>query len=176
MTAMEVGNRALRTLMKGPLAPEIQDLPKAERDDVALAMGRTILNAVMPLKTNAKPDIEQSLKRDLSKSISLAISPAIVAGLVPSDLLDVNVKQQVQQMRTTNASAKVNEIQERMPIAEKQLRENNARAPGPARSTTLLNFSKKKNLWSADEDDGPEQATEREPRVLFHESSYSARP
>jgi len=172
MTAMEVGNRALRTLMKGPLAPEIQDLPKAERDDVALAMGRTILNAVMPSKTNAKPDLEQSLKRDLSKSISLSISPAMVAGLLPSDLLDVNVKPQVQQMRTTNASAKVNEIQERAPIAEKQLRENIGPLKAPS-ANTILNFSKKKNLWTVD-DEQAEEVIDRRPRVLFHENSYSA--
>lgn len=176
MTALEIGNRALRTLMKGPLAPEIQDLPKAERDDVALAMGRTILNAVMPSKNSNRPEIEDSLKRDLSKSISLAISPSMVAGLLPSDLLDTVVKPQVQQSRTSNASSNVSEIQERVPISNDRKRADNSLAREPMAQNaqnTILGFSKKRrDLWTVED---REELVSPESRVLVHHNSYSQR-
>ena len=151
LTAMEVGQRALRTLMKGPLAPEIQDLPKAERDDVVLALGRTILNSVMPSKSGLRPEFEDSLKKDLTKSISLAISPAMVAGLVPSDLLDNRVKTQNIQERTTNVSnSKAHEIPERKFISEAKHHEDRSLSRAPTMQN-IMSGHQKKNIWAQED-------------------------
>lgn len=88
--AHAVGTRALQSLIKGPLAHDIQDLPKADRDDMSKALGRVILNALAsgPEQKGQHSDLEDRIMNaELKKSISLTISPSILAGLVSAEQL-----------------------------------------------------------------------------------------
>lgn len=88
--AHAVGTRALQSLIKGPLAHDIQDLPKADRDDMSKALGRAILNALAsgPEQKGQQSDLEDRvMTAEMKKSISLSISPSILAGLVTAEQL-----------------------------------------------------------------------------------------
>ena len=106
--AHSVGTRALQSLMKGPLAPEIQDLPKAEREIISLAIGRTILNALTlgPEQKGSRPNLEDRPQyEELKKSISLTISPSILAGLVAPEMLSDRSKKDLMAVARTSAPA-----------------------------------------------------------------------
>jgi hypothetical protein len=120
---IQVGQRALQTLMRGPLASELQDLPKYERDDIILALGRTILNAVAPSQSSDRPSIESSSKLDLQKTIALALSPNIIAGLVPPELLDTPLRDQMTMARVAGPTQKAVPYVERAPVESKLLDE-----------------------------------------------------
>jgi hypothetical protein len=89
-----VGQRAIATLLKGPTKSDIPDLPKAEREALTTALGRTILHAMTlaPESEQGREVGELKLKQDVKVSLMNAIKPELLRGLVPSDMLDKNTK------------------------------------------------------------------------------------
>lgn len=83
-----VGARAMDQLMAQKSIPGLQDLPKAQRDDLTVAVGRTILNAMtlLPDAVGYKPAAE-SQREDLRVAIASAVKPDILKGLVPPEML-----------------------------------------------------------------------------------------
>jgi hypothetical protein len=114
---LSVGQRAIATLMKGPMKSELPDLPKAEREALATALGRTILHALTVApeseKTRTRAEIKQ--RDDLKKSMMNALSPEILRGLVPPEMLDRYVKKESQSSRANQPSNKAIEIPARRP-------------------------------------------------------------
>jgi len=122
-TAHQVGSRVLMALLKGPLAPDIQDLPKAERDDLTVAVGRAILNCmtVMPEKQGSKSafidTFQEKGRKELQKALSGALGPSLLKGLVkPEMIADVLIKDKVSIERVAGPSQlKAYEASERLP-------------------------------------------------------------
>ena len=156
--AFVVGQRAIQTLMKGPLAPELQDLPKAERDDVIVAIGRTILNSMTTVPQGApkRPAIETSSREEIKKSISLALSPALLAGLVPSEMLDYNKKDPKSIVRTTGPDVKSFGINDRQAISE--IKGERPTASQPQKGVFVA--FKKKNMFTMDTSEKHENVQE----------------
>ena len=126
-----VGNRALSQLIsqRHASAPDIQDLPKAERDDLTVAVGRTILNAMtnLPAKATEKPVIEGrselKMHEELYKSIASAIKPDILKGLVAPELLSDRRPidmQQSQRVHGTSRTSGLAEMPERQALEAQQ--------------------------------------------------------
>lgn len=91
-----VGQRAIQTLMTGRLMPELLDLPRAQKDDLAVALGRSIMNALttMPeqidragMAAGAQDYFGSKGRQELQKALSAAIKPELVQGLVPPEFL-----------------------------------------------------------------------------------------
>ena len=91
-----VGQRAIQTLMTGRLMPELLDLPRAQKDDLAVALGRSIMNALttMPeqidrtsFSAGAQDYFGSKGRQELQKALSAAIKPELVQGLVPPEFL-----------------------------------------------------------------------------------------
>jgi hypothetical protein len=122
--AHAVGTRALQSLLKGPLAPDIQDLPKIERELVSVALGRTILNALTlrPQQSGPQTELADRPKFDeLVKSLSLSISPAILNGIVAPELLsDRTPKDQQAVSRTTQPAQKAMSVPNRHTVVVNQ--------------------------------------------------------
>ena len=174
--AHSVGTRALQSLMKGPLAPDIQDLPKAERELMSLALGRTILNALTlgPEQKGSAPMLEDRPQyEELKKSISLSISPSILAGLVAPELLSDRRKKDLLAVARTSAPAqKAMSVPNRHTVSVKQGSENVSSA-----RPTLGNFASntnKKNLFFIDDDAINTERPQTRPEINFTNSSKPA--
>jgi len=148
--AHAVGSRALQSLIKGPLAHDIQDLPKAERDDMSKALGRTILNALVGApeqKGEASLLADRPSVAELKSSLALSISPSILNGLVHPELLsDRRPKDLQSAQRLTGPSQKeISSVPNRhtVRVSEKPelIRTIEPRAIGKQ------NFGQKKNLF-----------------------------
>jgi hypothetical protein len=115
-----VGNRAISQLIsqRHASAPDIQDLPKAERDDLTTAIGRTILNAMtsLPSKATEKPLFESKselkMHEELYKSIASAIKPEILKGLVAPELLSDRRPVDMQQSHRVHGSSRTTGLAE----------------------------------------------------------------
>jgi len=138
-----VGNRALSQLIaqKHASMPDVQDLPKAERDDLTVAIGRTILNAmtVVPEKASEKSVFEPKLKayEELRRTIMGSIKPDILKGLVKPELLSdrrpVDM-QQAPRIHGTSRTSAFGEMPERHSLEHARERPTISRA-------TVGNFS-----------------------------------
>jgi hypothetical protein len=112
-----VGHRAIATLMKGPMKSELPDLPKADREALVTALGRTILHALTlaPESKDERSLGELKLKDELKSSMMNALSPEILRGLVPSEMLDSNVKKESRLQRSSAPAQKAIDIPSRRP-------------------------------------------------------------
>lgn len=112
-----VGHRAIATLMKGPMKSELPDLPKADREALVTALGRTILHALTlaPESTDERTAGDFKLKDELKASMMNALSPEILRGLVPSTMLDRNVKKESGLQRSSAPAQKAIDIPSRRP-------------------------------------------------------------
>lgn len=88
-TALAVGHRAIETILAKKTAPEILELPKAEKDDLAIALGRTILNAmsVLPNRTDRPDSVETKWRDEIQAVVASAVDPQILKGLVAPEAL-----------------------------------------------------------------------------------------
>jgi hypothetical protein len=88
-----VGARAIEALDAQKQVPELLDLPKAERDDITFALGRTILNALTTVpqqsaeKGRPETQFEAQGREELKKAISMTVSPQLLQGLIKPELL-----------------------------------------------------------------------------------------
>lgn len=151
--AHAVGSRALQSLIKGPLAHDIQDLPKAERDDMSKALGRTILNALVGAPEQRGESgllADRPSVAELKSSLALSISPSILNGLVHPELLsDRRPKDLASVQRLTGPSQKeISAVPNRhtVSITEKpeQIKTVESRPLGK------FNYGQKKNLFFDD--------------------------
>lgn len=138
-----VGNRALSQLIaqKHASMPDVQDLPKAERDDLTVAIGRTILNAmtVLPSKPTEKSTFEPKLKayEELRKTIMGSIKPDILKGLVKPELLSDRRPVDMQHAKRIHGTSRTSAFGE---MPERQTLEQARERPTTSRST-IGNFS-----------------------------------
>jgi hypothetical protein len=146
--AKTVGLRAIQSLNKAPIAQDIQDLPKAERDDLTKAIGRTILNALtlQPEQKGQQTDLADRPEfEELKKSISSSISPSILVGLVNTELLSDRAKRDLAAIsRTTAPANKSMGVPNRHTVALKQ-------APEKVIERPIVGEYKKKKLFDFDE-------------------------
>jgi hypothetical protein len=112
-----VGQRAIATLMKGPMKSELPDLPRADREALVTALGRTILHALTlaPESTDDRSLGDLKLKDELKSSMMNALSPDILKGLVPSEMLDRNPKKESGLQRSAAPAQKAIDIPSRRP-------------------------------------------------------------
>lgn len=87
-----VGLRAIAAIPKGPEAPDLADLPGAEREALITAVGRTVLHAMTLIPAQQEsdrpvPDGLQTRQLEIKKMIASALKPDILRGLVPSELI-----------------------------------------------------------------------------------------
>lgn len=134
-----VGLRAINSIPKGPEAPDLQDLPKAERELLIRAVGRTVLHALtsMPDKTGDRPNIDVTNRRtqEIRDVIAKALKPELVRGLVPQELImtdrrEIDTTAIVRSGGSTQASFN----SQRMPSAELSERLVRPISTGPAAS------------------------------------------
>jgi hypothetical protein len=114
---LSVGQRAIATLMKGPMKSELPDLPKAEREALATALGRTILHALTraPESEKDRTQSEQKTRDDLKSSMMNALSPEILRGLVPAEMIDSISKTESKSERLSPPAQKALDIPARRP-------------------------------------------------------------
>ena len=119
-TEYAVGARALETLRTRNVVVDTLDLPKAERDDLIKAIGRTILNAMtlLPSGNADRPSHEAHVRDEVQASIASAIEPNLLKGLVPSALLDRPRPEESVHERAHGTSARQSALSDRMPHAE----------------------------------------------------------
>ena len=88
-TALAVGLRAIETVLAKKTAPEILELPKAEKDDLAVAIGRTLLNAmsVLPDRSGDRPEVIVKFREEVQAAIASSVGPSILKGLVAPEAL-----------------------------------------------------------------------------------------
>lgn len=138
-----VGNRALSQLIaqKHASMPDVQDLPKAERDDLTVAIGRTILNAMtlVPEKASEKSLFEPKLKayEELRRTIMGSIKPDILKGLVQPELLSDRRPIDMQQKPRVHGTSRTSAFGE---MPERQSLEQARERPVTTRAT-IGNFS-----------------------------------
>ena len=148
--AKTVGLRAIQSLTKGPLAQDIQDLPKAERDDLTKAIGRTILNALtnQPEQKGQQTELADRPEfEELKKSISMNISPNILIGLVNTEMLSDRAKKDIAAvLRTTAPANKSMAVPNRHTVDLKQTPEKVIERP-------IVGEYKKKKFFDFDEVD-----------------------
>lgn len=140
-----VGARAIHALQKGPLASDLQDLPKHERDDLTKLLGRAILNAMTlvpqqaPTGPDGRPTRDDPKRAEVRKAVALAIAPNLLQGLVPPEMLaDRPVRAAVEsaRARTGAPAAHAMDIPDRKPIADQRERRRGFdAAEGPAAPT-----------------------------------------
>jgi len=157
------GLRAIQAIPKGSEAPDLEDLPKAEREAIITAIGRTVLHALtsVPQKISDGPDIETTVlsqRRDeIKKAIAGALKPDLLRGLVPQEYIVSD-----RSKKDTNAIARVGGSSRAFVgpqrIASTNLEEQNVRSvsTGQARPTLGdFTFGKQsrrhKVLFEADE-------------------------
>jgi hypothetical protein len=161
-----VGLRAIDAIPKGSIAPDLEDLPKAEREALITAVGRTVLHALTSVPqqiTDDKPDIESTLlsqRRDeIKKAIAGSLKPDLLRGIVPQEYIitDRAIKEN-QLVQRVGGSSRAYVGPQRQ--ASTNLEEQNIR-PVVTRPT-LGDFSsfstsvrKKKILFEEDEKEGP---------------------
>jgi len=119
-TALAVGHRAIETILAKKTAPEILDLPRAEKDDLAVALGRTILNAmsVLPNRTDRPDavDIQTKWRDEIQAVVASAVDPQILKGLVaPEALADRPRVDPTTVVRTSGAAPTAGVLVDRQP-------------------------------------------------------------
>jgi hypothetical protein len=112
-----VGSRVMASVLSRKLVPELQGLPKQDKDDLTLALGRAVLNAMTSVPDQAGDRVVstgEGLRQDLVKSIQNVLSPEILKGLVAPELLqDRRPKTDVEATRVTNPGAKATAVPQR---------------------------------------------------------------
>jgi len=155
-----VGSRALDQIMSQKSIPELRDMPRAERDNLTKALGRTILNAMtlMPEKASNKSE-RDALERheDVRKFIASAIRPEILQGLVAPELLSDRQTKDMALVPRVSGTSHTRPGDSQMPDRSStfdQVREDSQDAKTLATRPTLGSFSEfglqrraKKNMF-----------------------------
>jgi hypothetical protein len=167
--AYTVGRKAVEHMMNQRMVPEILDLSALEREELTVAIGRTILNSVLPSqRQTGGPTIESfdALgKKELQKIFSAIISPRVLNGFIKQGSLSEREQKEISSILTvSNPSNRVIE----MPLQQRQalLDERKQYAPRVSKPTMgsleCLGRSKPmKKLFDMDikeEDDLPEES------------------
>ena len=109
-----VGSRVMATVLSQKLVPGLQDFHKQDKDDLTIALGRTILNAmtVMPNQKSQELPVGSDIQREeLITTIMNSFTPEILKGLVPPELLqDRKPRNDVVANRVTNAGSSVKQV------------------------------------------------------------------
>lgn len=154
------GLRAIEAIPKGSEAPDLEDLPKAEREAIITAIGRTVLHALtsVPQKIGHGPDVEatvSSQKRDeIKKAIAGALKPDLLRGLVPQEyIITDRSKKDASAITRVGGSTRAHVGPQRMPSTN--LEEQNVR-PVTTRPTlgdfTFASHGRKKKVLFASVD------------------------
>lgn len=160
--AYAVGARAMATLLSAKVVPEVLDLPKAERDDLTVALGRTILNSMtlMPARSAAeKPltDARSAWRLEVAQAVAKSISPDILKGLVAPEMLsDRRVIEGPSGARVSAPATSAQMPIDRMPSesSERPVRPLvAARATRPMLDSFGTSRRFKKDLWAPVDDD-----------------------
>ena len=180
-----VGSRVMASVLSRKLVPELQGLPKQDKDDLTLALGRAVLNAMTSVPDQTGDRVVttgEGLRNDLVKSIQNVLSPEILKGLVAPELLqDRRPKTDLESQRVANPGAKATAVPQRQ-FEEDQRETRVAAVTRPTLGqfsefgSTLTNKKKKKALFDFDDDEPRARQEERQyygPRDLSVPSRQS---
>jgi hypothetical protein len=163
--AYEVGLRAIQTLTNRKMVPKVLELSKSDKDDLTLALGRTVLNAldVMPTQmSHERPNVSVGRDSTLEGTIAKALTPDILKALVPPDMLaDLRPKLDTISARTTNAGQKNLAMPQRNFDSEaRNMKTAEVTRPTVGQFTDFASKKRQKNVFES-EFEGLEEAPTR---------------
>jgi len=153
--AYEVGLRAIQTLTNRKMVPKVLELSKSDKDDLTLALGRTVLNAldVLPTQTShERPDVSVGRDSTLEGTIAKALTPDILKALVPPEMLaDLRPKLDKLSKRITNAGQKNLAMPQRNFDTERRTEKaNEVTRPTVGQFTDFASKKRQKNVFESE--------------------------
>jgi hypothetical protein len=154
---LQVGARALETLQTQRILPEIFELPKAERNDLQRALGRTILNALtsVPSQSSERSSVDVIHRRqELVNAIASTVGPSILKGLVaPEQVLRSRRDLTSENERIEMPSARQQEMPDRPALSDRPSREFTTFTAPTLGEFSSFGFRQKRAMFDYVDDD-----------------------